>query len=164
LGPDELCDSALRSKVNTLQSKNGESTPFGFSASAYRSEIIDKFEKLLIETTTGFDTKCHKGVSLGLDLLLPFVVFEFGAVVICCTWDCSSFSATFSVTGIRGANIRNNYVLVWQQRSKWSAFVDYDIRSHAGRPQDKDIVFLFFGFQAHPSREPAHNSAHGIMP
>jgi hypothetical protein len=113
LSPDKLRDSALRSKVDTLQGEDGKSTPFCLSASTDRSEVIDEFEKLLIKATTSFNTQRHKGVSLRLHLHLPFVIFEFCAMVVCCAWDCGSFFASVFVTWVRGANVCNNYVLVW---------------------------------------------------
>jgi hypothetical protein len=113
LSSDELCDTTLRSKVNALQGEDGKGTSFSFSASAYTSEVIDEFEKLLIEAAAGFDTKRHKSVSLRLHFLLPFVIFEFGAMIVCCSWDCGSFFASIFVTWVRGTDVRDNYVLVW---------------------------------------------------
>jgi hypothetical protein len=99
--------------VNTLQGEDGKSTPFSRSASTYRGEVIDEFEELLIEATASLDTERHESVSLRLHFFLPFVIFEFGAVVVCCTRDCGSFLASIFVARVRGTNIRDNYILVW---------------------------------------------------
>jgi hypothetical protein len=42
--------------------------------------------------------------------------------------------------------------------------MDYNVRSHARRSEDKDVVLLFFSFQAYPAGEPTCDSTHGIMP
>jgi hypothetical protein len=70
----------LRSKANTLQGKDAtlkaRRSPFGLSASAYRSKVINEFEKLLIEATPSLNAERHEGVTLRLYFLLPFVIFE----------------------------------------------------------------------------------------
>ena len=99
--------------MNALQGKNGEGTPFGLSASGYRSKVINEFEKLLIEATASLNAERHGGVAVRLFFMLPFVIFEFSAMVVCCTWDCGGFFASVFVAGICGTNICNNYVLVW---------------------------------------------------
>jgi hypothetical protein len=99
--------------VNTLEGEDGKRTPFGLSAPTYRGEVIDEFEELLIEATACLNTERHESVSLRLYFMLPFVIFEFSAMVVCCTWDCGGFFASVFVAGICGANVCNNYVLVW---------------------------------------------------
>jgi hypothetical protein len=42
--------------------------------------------------------------------------------------------------------------------------MDYNVRSHVRRSEDKDVVLLFFSSQAYPAGEPAFDSTHGIMP
>jgi hypothetical protein len=96
-----------------LKGEGGKGTLFGLSAPAYRGEVVDEFEELLIEATTGLDAERHGSVSLRLHFTLPFVIFEFSAMVVCCTWDCGGFFASVFVAGICGTNICNNYVLVW---------------------------------------------------
>ena len=83
------------------------------SAPAYRGEVIDEFEELLIEATACLNTERHGSVSLRLYFMLPFVIFEFGAMAICCSWDCGSLFASVFVAWVRGADVCNDYVLVW---------------------------------------------------
>jgi hypothetical protein len=99
--------------VNTLEGKDGKRTPFGLSASAYRGEVTDEFEELLIEATACLNTERHESVSLRLYFMLPFDIFEFSAMVVCCTWDCGGFFASVFVAGIRRTNVCKNYVLEW---------------------------------------------------
>ncbi len=96
--------------MKQLQGEDSE-RPLSFS---YRREIIDEFKTLLVEATASLDAECHESesVSLGFYFPEPFIIFEFGAVVVCCIRDLQQLFCSHFVTWVRGANIRNYDVLV----------------------------------------------------